>query len=201
MIVLQMPYLHWDTQQCFNTRATFLQAVFESDFDRKKLKKISVPPGLEEQRKALYEISKDYLDKASSFHPRRSLDQFFYSRLLDTTQRDNDQVVSKNTDWSQDGPNMVMVDQLWLWVIDPNTPELGLDGNAGDKSDAEMLAAPEKSRHQSIVTFFPRKECEDTESKKDVHWEAADLRRRILIELDKNPSESECAWYVAATTI
>ena len=190
-----MPYLHWDRLQSFNERAAFLQGVFDG-------KKPPVPPGLEEQKSALYEISKDCLNEGSSFHPRRSLDQFFYSRLPNTTQRDNDQVVSKNTKWSPDGTKMVMVDQLWLWVIDPNITELEPGGrNTGDKSAREMLEVSEESVHQSLVTFFPMKECDDEEGKKDNHWDTADLKLSILKELGENPPEGHSAWYVAAITI
>ena len=49
-----------------------------------------------------------------SYHPRRTLDQFYYSRLERTDERDNDQVASKQTKESPLGAKMIMVDQLWL---------------------------------------------------------------------------------------
>lgn len=62
-----------------------------------------------------------------TLHPRRTLDQFYYSSLGNTSTRDRDQTISK---WT--GPNvpsdgrvgavdkslMIMVDQLWCWVVD-----------------------------------------------------------------------------------
>lgn len=60
-------------------------------------------------------------------HPRRTLDQFFYSSLSDTKKRDADQTVSKWTGaeppeegWeeAQSDSLMIMIDQLWCWVLD-----------------------------------------------------------------------------------
>jgi hypothetical protein len=122
-----------------------------------------VPHYLEEQRKSLYEITQDYLKAGSSLHPRRSLDQFFYSRLSDTVVRDNDQVVSKRTLWSQGGSKMVMVDQLWLWVIKPIESESEATGPTRESASEtpDVLKIP---KHESLVTFFPKKECEDSGS-------------------------------------
>lgn len=55
-------------------------------------------------------------------HPRRTLDQYYFSTLKDTTSRDRDQVVYRGTkiekpDWKHE-PRIVMVDQLWLWILD-----------------------------------------------------------------------------------
>ena len=57
-------------------------------------------------------------------HPRRTLDQYYFSTLKDTTARDKDQVVYRGTrtrtlenDDSHE-PRIVMVDQLWLWILD-----------------------------------------------------------------------------------
>jgi hypothetical protein len=60
-------------------------------------------------------------------HPRRTLDQFMYPFLRDTTARDIDQTVSR---WTSEMSNyeevrkpdatsrLIMVDQLWCWVLD-----------------------------------------------------------------------------------
>ncbi|MCJ1353318.1 MAG: hypothetical protein MMC33_003303 [Icmadophila ericetorum] len=66
-------------------------------------------------------------------HPRRTLDQFYYYMLDDTEERDKSQVVYKwgqkartsrwsshKTTFSAD-PYIMMVDQLWLWVVDDFT--------------------------------------------------------------------------------
>lgn len=61
------------------------------------------------------------------YHARRTLDQFYYPALDDTSIRDSDQTISKwsGEDVDKDGKPkatseslLVMVDQLWCWVID-----------------------------------------------------------------------------------
>ncbi|KAE9366832.1 hypothetical protein N431DRAFT_384803 [Stipitochalara longipes BDJ] len=53
---------------------------------------------------------------------RRTLDQYFYTHLASTYERDTDQVVLRYT---QNGlgiePKIFMVDQLWLWVLNGDT--------------------------------------------------------------------------------
>jgi hypothetical protein len=60
-------------------------------------------------------------------YPSRTLDQFGYPALDDTSLRDKDQTISKwsGTPLKQDGRDeaapdslMIMVDQFWCWVID-----------------------------------------------------------------------------------
>lgn len=56
-----------------------------------------------------------------SLHVRRTLDQSFYHNI-DTSSRDTDQVVYRYQVRTQgDGeavdPKVVMVDQLWMWVL------------------------------------------------------------------------------------
>jgi hypothetical protein len=49
---------------------------------------------------------------------RRTLDQYFYTHLLSTYERDTDQVVLRYT-WNSQvmEPKIFMVDQLWLWIL------------------------------------------------------------------------------------
>jgi hypothetical protein len=58
-------------------------------------------------------------------HIRRTLDQSYFLTLEDTSVRDKDQVVYRETreGWSFHTRNtrVVMVDQLWLWILDGNT--------------------------------------------------------------------------------
>ncbi|PQE25595.1 ankyrin repeat protein [Rutstroemia sp. NJR-2017a BBW] len=53
---------------------------------------------------------------------RRTLDQYFYTHLSNTSQRDSDQVVYRYMrDETSYEPKIFMVDQLWLWVLSDNT--------------------------------------------------------------------------------
>jgi hypothetical protein len=49
-------------------------------------------------------------------HPRRTLDQFFYHGI-DTSQRDQDQVVWRYCQKMRLEPKIFMVDQLWIWIL------------------------------------------------------------------------------------
>jgi hypothetical protein len=48
-----------------------------------------------------------------SLHIRRTLDQYFYTTLDNTNARDRDQVLRRHT-----GSEIIMVDQLWLWIVE-----------------------------------------------------------------------------------
>ncbi|KAK5655193.1 hypothetical protein OQA88_6092 [Cercophora sp. LCS_1] len=54
-------------------------------------------------------------------HIRRTLDQFYFHTLDDTGARDCDQVVHRGTRGARDHTRIIMVDQLWLWILDDNT--------------------------------------------------------------------------------
>ncbi|KAL2277074.1 hypothetical protein FJTKL_00213 [Diaporthe vaccinii] len=54
-------------------------------------------------------------------HIRRTLDQSYFLNLKDTSQRDQDQVVYRATQGHGNLTRVVMVDQLWLWVLDEHT--------------------------------------------------------------------------------
>lgn len=79
-----------------------------------------------------------YLHAQPPLHPRRTLDQSYYGALKSTRARDRDQVVYRATrpdphdcigmDACQQCnedirkvPRIIMVDQLWLWILDEST--------------------------------------------------------------------------------
>ncbi|EMR72403.1 putative ankyrin repeat protein [Eutypa lata UCREL1] len=84
-----------------------------------------------------------YLHGRSPLHPRRTLDQSYYGSLKSTGTRDRDQVVYRATkptahncsenleresgrcqvcqEDSKKVPRLIMVDQLWLWILDERT--------------------------------------------------------------------------------
>ena len=91
-----------------------------------------------------------YLHARPPLHPRRTLDQSYYGALKSTRARDRDQVVYRGTtpephdcigadacpqcnDDIRKVPRIIMVDQLWLWVLDermyPPPPPLARDGD------------------------------------------------------------------------
>ena len=64
---------------------------------------------------------RDHLHETPPLHSRRTLDQSYYWKLANTDKRDEDQVVYRAT---KEGKNIarttrvVMVDQLWLYILD-----------------------------------------------------------------------------------
>lgn len=84
-----------------------------------------------------------YLNAEPPLHPRRTLDQFYYWTLKDTRTRDRDQVVYRGTAPVRDLmhsncvkracehcqatvrkiPRVVMVDQLWMFILDKSECE------------------------------------------------------------------------------
>ncbi len=80
-------------------------------------------------------LTSRYLNARPPLHPRRTLDQSYYGALKSTGTRDRDQVVFRGTtpdahdcvgadmcrqcrDDVKKVPRLIMVDQLWLWVLD-----------------------------------------------------------------------------------
>lgn len=67
-------------------------------------------------------LLRDYVQAEPPLHIRRTLDQYYFATLDDTSQRDEDQVVYRGTKAGRShhirNTRVVMVDQLWLWVLD-----------------------------------------------------------------------------------
>jgi hypothetical protein len=61
-----------------------------------------------------------YMFDEIPLHFRRTLDQYYYYTLHTTEARDRDQVVSRYIakTWPDDENMVLMVDQLWLWILD-----------------------------------------------------------------------------------
>ena len=130
---------------------------------------MDIPDSISDQAKAVYAAMRDDCGKTSSLHPRRTLDQFSYSTLPETSERDRDQVVSKNTGPSRGGKKMIMVDQLWLWVL------------------------RNEQRDTTVFTCFPQKyEEEGGKGEEECFHGLADLRQGILDEM--NGRDDDCNW-------
>ncbi|KAK0641789.1 hypothetical protein B0T16DRAFT_220794 [Cercophora newfieldiana] len=101
-----LPYLNWESFER-------VQALHQHNGSSKS------PAAGDESRRA---------GGLSTLHHRRTLDQFYYAGLQDTATRDAGQTVSKWTGASSMSTNgrdqaesdslVVMVDQLWLWILD-----------------------------------------------------------------------------------
>ncbi|CAN9455834.1 unnamed protein product [Alternaria sp. RS040] len=176
--VIYLPYLHWDTIDCFIQRAQFTKDTLGG-------RHADIPDRLSEEGKAIYKIIRNDSSNASSLHPRRSLDQFFYSSLHNTTSRDQDQVLSKYTPEDvRGGKKMIMVDQLWLWLLESH--------GSGSNTPGE-IRTPVKT---SIFTSFSRKQREAGEFENDIE-DIADLRQAIIDEangMDVEQATDRCLY-------
>ena len=67
-------------------------------------------------------LLRDNLNADPPLHIRRTLDQYYFLTLEDTSKRDRDQVVYRGTragnSFHNKNTRVVMVDQLWLWILD-----------------------------------------------------------------------------------
>jgi hypothetical protein len=108
--------------------------------------------------------------QSSSLHSRRTLDQFYYPALDDTSIRDADQTISK---WSGKGvaadgkPEatsdslLLMVDQLWCWVVDESLSPV-LDSSSGMltyTSGTIISSFPSSYTLDDLVRFKGLYEC------------------------------------------
>jgi hypothetical protein len=67
-------------------------------------------------------LLRENLHEDPPMHIRRTLDQSYFLTLEDTEARDKDQVVYRGTRAGKSlyarNTRVVMVDQLWLWILD-----------------------------------------------------------------------------------
>jgi hypothetical protein len=70
-------------------------------------------------------LIREHLHSPSPLHMRRTLDQYYYWTVANTTAQDQDQVVGHGTRSGIDPGatgRVVMVDQLWMWILDESKP-------------------------------------------------------------------------------
>lgn len=114
-IFMFMPYLHFETKQ----RQTEMQeAIRRAEMLRSPTRNLAKASTFDEM------LIRAHLSTSTvSLHVRRTLDQSFYHNI-DTGGRDEDQVVyryqTKGRSPDECDPKIVMVDQLWMWILGPN---------------------------------------------------------------------------------
>jgi hypothetical protein len=109
-----MPYIHWETNEALVRMKKTLTRVPKSPTS--DMASISQTEALEVDEKLLW----SYLYKSPPLHIRRTLNQFYYYTLENTDARDEKQFVSRYFKDKFKGSEepVLMVDQLWLWVLD-----------------------------------------------------------------------------------
>ncbi|KAB5586057.1 hypothetical protein GE09DRAFT_51240 [Coniochaeta sp. 2T2.1] len=140
-VALFLPYLHWEMDA---KRAHMAEVVKMATCRRGDLEASQCSEGLKPWRSKLgtylmhaarasviidlepdTRLTRKFLHHKPPLHIRRTLDQYYFLTLADTSKRDRDQVVYRATNWGLKQPSrnarIVMVDQLWLWILDDHT--------------------------------------------------------------------------------
>jgi hypothetical protein len=136
---MQMPYLHWETdsarekmrnviEDVESPGSRTLSGIAVADLKLSKWGKMLIPRLITKAKRDLApdadsdeKLLRVHLKSERPVHVRRTLDQSYYWTLKDTSVRDRDQVVYRATnkrDQNPRTPRVVMVDQLWMWVLD-----------------------------------------------------------------------------------
>ena len=111
-----MPYLHWEAKPHYDKMRECVGTVEGRDPPNAPSPAQTKYQGILQQRK-------------DEIHIRRSLDESYYWSLPSTRRRDDDQVVTRyHTKFAartgigspNDPAPLLMVDQLWLWVLNGN---------------------------------------------------------------------------------
>jgi hypothetical protein len=112
-----MPYLNWATEDERTKLNRIIKEVTEAK-ESGKLSGANIALGKSDRYERLVW---NYLYDEHPLHVRRTLDQSYYNTLNCTEARDVDQIpykyFSENFKDSHMHP-VLMVDQLWLWVLD-----------------------------------------------------------------------------------
>lgn len=102
-LVLFMPFLHYEEDKSRRKMAAAIKLA-------QTMQECPHTPSPDEL------LIQAYLRAKPPLHPRRTLDQFSYHGI-DTSQRDEDQVVYRYLKEKGDHPQIFMVDQLWIFIL------------------------------------------------------------------------------------
>ncbi|KAG8530266.1 uncharacterized protein KY384_004767 [Bacidia gigantensis] len=183
-VSMTLPYIHWDTVNGAKAYNNDVCNVYES------------PNGVIEDMEI--PTLANFLSQNQNFeayHPRRSLDQFYYSRIRDTSKRDSDQVVSRQTRMETD-PKMIMVDQLWLclWIVERK--RIVASGSTSKPEDWTYVGS-------SILTSFPWTSYSRSNQDSPDLYHIADVRQSVLEKLEDKESShgAEIAAAILSTAL
>ncbi|KAK3305972.1 uncharacterized protein B0T15DRAFT_533949 [Chaetomium strumarium] len=149
----------------------------------------------------------DHLCTQSPLHPRRTLEQYYYWTAEDTTPRDRQQVVYRATRMRNDPeaiPRVVMVDQLWMWILDENTILTAFprrwgrnkpDPSAVHRAIRDHLGAVDNSQVRSIydLALIIVDECSKVffdRTKPDLRPEVVDMFGSAISTVSEKKSEA-----------
>ena len=185
--VAYLPYLHWDSFRNLQRRAEIIKLRREQPHARPIAKHVANGKSME------HKLIWQHLTSDQPVHCRRTLDQYGYPSLRNTSVRDADQILYKRTRHDADAQppkelsmkhrlqssraaasrqssmphsndtvaKVLMVDQLWLWIVDNKT----------------------------VITFFAPKEKEENDGGL---WKEGDLRSEIYQDINGDYA-NQCA--------
>ena len=174
--VAYLPYLHWDSFRNMQKRAEIIKQRREQPHARPIARDVANGNSME------HKLIWQHLTSDHPVHCRRTLDQYGYPSLRNTSVRDGDQILYKRTKIDADtqqpkelsmkhksraaaarqspmpstdeaDAKVLMVDQLWLWIVDNKT----------------------------VITFFAPKEKEENDGGL---WKEGDLRSEIYQDIN-----------------
>lgn len=154
-----MPFLNFETNE---GREKMMRAILRADENSSIRTKLADQRGYKQSSRD-EDLIAAYLNHKPPLHVRRTLDQFYYHMLKDTTTRDQDQVVYRKQKDSirvrshsrLKNIKIFMVDQMWLWII---------DGKLVSQNIAGWLI----QYAETLITSFPQRWNRGSEDKLDV---------------------------------
>ncbi|KAK1757113.1 hypothetical protein QBC47DRAFT_378429 [Echria macrotheca] len=154
-----------------------------------------------------WRLIEEHLYTQSPLHVRRTLEQYSCWTSEDTLQRDRQQVVYRGTRMRNDPeaiPRVVMVDQLWLWILDENTIISAFprrwgrnkpDPSAVHRAIRDHLATVDKSQITSIydLALIIIDECSKVffdRTKPDLRPEVVDIFSSAISNISEKKMEA-----------
>ncbi|KAH6847764.1 hypothetical protein B0I37DRAFT_151069 [Chaetomium sp. MPI-CAGE-AT-0009] len=154
-----------------------------------------------------WRLVNDHLGTSSPLHPRRTLEQYYNWTSEDTAHRDRQQVVYRGTRTRSDPeaiPRVIMVDQIWLWVLDENTILTAFprrwgrnkpDPSAIHRAIRDRLAGMESHHITSIydLTLIIIDECSKVffdRTKPDLRPEVVDIFGSAISNISEKKTEA-----------
>jgi Mg2+ and Co2+ transporter CorA len=106
-LVLFMPFLHYESDKSREKMSRAIKRTYIHNDPALRAPELLTPDDL---------LIEAYLSSTPALHARRTLDQFFYHGI-DTSERDQDQVVYRYCKRRNLERKVFMVDQLWMWIL------------------------------------------------------------------------------------
>lgn len=143
---IKLPYLHWESYYVWKERQHHILHMKELAANNEHCQCLNDGRDVFDGRLHKNEILlHQQLFLSRPLHDRRTLDQSYFYNLRKVAYRDDDQVIGQHTlhyegEQQDNQRKMMMVDQLWMWVIDGNTVITSFpETSTGKRNDADVL--------------------------------------------------------------